>query len=299
MDQIVLLSLLDGIAMSSVLFLLAVGLSLIFGVMRILNIAHGGFYAIGAYGASLLGQSLIGPSGSWLNFLLIVLVAVVAGVILGLIVERFVLSKMYEKDHILQILSTFAVFMMLEDGQKLLFGVRPYFYDAPLTLLGTINVGDIFYTKYQLIVLPAIALVVLLSLIIFFKHTRYGKIIEAVIEDTEISATLGINTKKVYTYTFILGTFLACLSGALASPATSIVPGIGAEVIVLSFAIVATAGLGNFFGTALTSIIIGLAYSASVYTYAEFTNVIPYLVMALILIVKPYGLFGEPERVRL
>ncbi|MFA7437995.1 branched-chain amino acid ABC transporter permease [Castellaniella sp.] len=299
MNQIVLLSLLDGVAMSSVLFLLAVGLSLIFGVMRILNIAHGGFYAIGAYGASLLGQYLIGASGSWLNFIVLLLVAVVAGIVLGFAVEKLVLAKMYDKEHVLQILSTFAVFMILEDGQKLLFGVRPYFYDAPLVLLGTIDVAGIFYTRYQLVFLPIVALLVLASLMIFFRRTQTGKIIEAVIEDTEISSTLGINTKKIYTYTFILGTFLACLAGALASPSTSIVPGIGAEVIVLSFAIVATAGLGNFFGTALTSLIIGLAYSISVYTYSEFTNVIPYLVMALILIVKPYGLFGKKELARL
>ena len=158
-----------------------------------------------------------------------------------------------------------------------------------------VEVGGIYYTAYQLFVLPLAAITVMLALTIYFNKTRQGKLIATVIEDYEVARVLGINAKRVYTITFMLGTTLAALGGALASPTTSLVPGVGADSIVLSFAIVATAGLGHFQGTAVTAVIVGLAQALSVHLLPALSSVMPYLVMTAILLVKPYGLFGTPQ----
>lgn len=295
MQQTLLLATLDGLAQASVLFMVAVGLSLIFGIMRILNIAHGSFYALGAYGAAALGLWLTGPEGGLLTYPALLLAAVAVGVTLGPLIERVLLRRIYGQEHALQILLTFGIFMILEDVQKLVFGVEPYFNDAPLAMLGMLEVGGIYYTAYQLIVLPLAAIATMVLLTLYFNKTRQGKLIATVIEDYEVACLLGINAKRVYLVTFMLGTTLAALGGALASPTTSLVPGIGADIIVLSFAIVATAGLGHFQGTAVTAVIIGLAQALSVHLLPPLASVMPYLVMTAILLVKPYGLFGKPQ----
>lgn len=295
MQQTLLLVTLDGLAQASVLFVVAVGLSLIFGIMRILNVAHGSFYALGAYGAAALGLWLAGPDGGLWTYPALLLSAVLVGGTLGPIIERFLLRPIYGQEHSLQLLLTFGIFMILEDVQKLIFGVEPYFNDTPLALLGMVEIGGIYYTVYQLLVLPAAAIAVMLMLTFYFTKTRHGKLIVTVIEDYEIARTLGINAKRVYLVTFMLGTSLAALGGALASPTTSLVPGVGADTIVISFAIVASAGLGHFQGTAVTAIIIGLAQAASIHLFPPLASVMPYLVMTAILLIKPYGLFGKPE----
>lgn len=299
MQQTILLATLDGVATASVSFMVAVGLSLIFGIMRILNIAHGSFYAIGAYTAATLGMWLVGPEGGWLVYPILLVAALLVGCTLGFVIERGLLQHIYGKEHSLQILITFGIFMMLEDFQKLVFGVEPYFYDAPLAMLGMVEVGGIYYTVYQLIVLPLMALAVMIALTLFFNRSKQGKLITVVIEDYEIATTLGINARKVYLVTFILGAVLAAFGGALASSTTSLVPGIGADTIVLSFAIVATAGLGHFQGAAITALIIGLAHAFSVHLFSDFASVMPYLVMTVVLLFKPYGLFGRPDVKRL
>lgn len=295
MQQTLLLATLDGLAQASILFMVAAGLSLIFGIMRILNVAHGSFYALGAYAAATLGLYLAGPEGGVWTYPALLFAALLVGGLLGPLIERFLLRRIYGQEHTLQILLTFGVFMILEDVQKLLFGVEPYFNDAPLAQLGTIELGGIYYTVYQLIVLPAAALAVMVALTLFFNKTRQGRLISTVIEDYEVASTLGVDAKRVYLTTFIIGTTLAALGGALASPTTSVMPGIGADSIVMSFAIVATAGLGHFQGAAITSLIIGLVHALCVHMFSPLATVAPYLVMTLILLVKPYGLFGKPQ----
>lgn len=296
MLQTVLLAIMDGVAQASVSFMVAVGLSLVFGIMRILNIAHGSLYALGGYTAAAVGLwfSATWGDGPWL-YLVLVLSALAIGVPLGAVIERVLLRRIYRKEHTLQLLITFGIFMMLEDAQKLIFGVEPYFNDAPLAMLGVIEVGGIYYTAYQLLVLPLAAVTTMLALAWFFNRTRKGKLITAVIEDFEMASVMGVNARSVYFWTFVLGATLAALGGALSSPVTSLVPGTGAGTIVLSFAIVASAGLGHFQGAAVTALLISLAQAFSVHFYSSIAAVMPYLVMTLILIVKPYGLFGKPE----
>lgn len=291
--QLILLACLDGVAYAALVFMVAVGLTLIFGVLRILNVAHGSFYAVGAYTAASLGLGIAAAGLSpWLTFPALVLSAALVGGVLGVLIERQLLQRIYVKEEVLQLLVTFAVFMILEDVQRLVWGVQPYFVDTPLGLLGTLEVGGVFYTRYQLLLLPAAAVLVLIGLRWFLRRTLQGRLIMAVTEDPEMSMAVGIDANRVYVTTFVIGAFFAALGGALASPTTSLVPGIGADMIVLSFAVVATAGLGQVEGAALAALMIGLGRSLAVYLMPEAEVLVPYLIMVVVLLVRPQGLFG-------
>ena len=298
--QLAFLATLDGLAYAALVFMVAVGLTLIFGVLRILNVAHGSFYAIGAYLAASLGIAIAaGGLSPWLTFPALILAAVLVGTVLGTLIERALLRYVYLKEDVLQLLVTFAVFMILEDVQRLVWGVNPYFEAVPLRLLGNVSLGGIYYTSYQILVLPAVALLILIGLRLFLRTTLAGKLITAVTEDREMATAIGVNTGRVYLVTFVIGATLAALGGALASPTTSLVPGMGADMIVLSFAVVATAGLGQVEGAALAALLIGLGRSFAVYLMPELEVLVPYLVMAIVLLIRPEGLFGVAQRRRI
>ncbi|GAB5601662.1 branched-chain amino acid ABC transporter permease [Thermus sp. FJN-A] len=293
----ILLGLLDGLVYGSLLFLVAVGLTLVFGVLRILNIAHGSFYALGAYLAVVLGL-WAGQGNPWWSYPALFLAAVVVGGVLGPLVERFLLRWAYPRPEVLQLLITFSLFLILEDLQKLAFGVQPYFLDSPLQLLGTLEVGGVPYARYQLLLI-LLAVGVFLGLRFLLRGTPLGKLLLAVVADREMAQALGVDVSRVYLLAFSLGTGLAALGGALASPTVTIAPGLGAEVIVLSFAVVAVGGLGQVEGAALGALLIGLGRSLAVYVLPELDVVVPYLVMVLVLLFRPVGLFGAVEVRRL
>jgi branched-chain amino acid transport system permease protein len=287
------LALFDGIAYAALVFVVAVGLTLIFGVLRILNVAHGSFYAIGAYLAASIGGAIFAAGYSpWLAFPLTLIAAALVAILLGAPIERFLLRRIYDKDPALQLLVTFAVFMILENVQRLVWGVQPYFESAALQQLGNIQVLGIYYTVYQLIFLPSVAIMVLLGLRLFLRRTLSGKLILAVTEDREAATSIGIDADKVYLLTFVVGAALAGFGGALASATTSVVPGMGADMIVLSFAVAATAGLGQIEGAAVAALLIGLGRSFAVYLMPELEVLVPYLIMLIVLLWRPEGLFG-------
>lgn len=292
------LALLDGIAYASLLFLVAVGLTLIFGVLGILNIAHGSLYAIGAYMTATIGQWLVANGyNPWLTFPALIAAAILVGVVLGSTIERVLLQRIYSKEPVLQLLVTFAVFMILENIQRMIWGVQPYFMSTPLTLLGNVSLLGINYTVYQVLFLPFAAVIVLVSLRYFLRHTVMGAQILAVTEDREAATAIGINATRVYLMTFVLGACFAALGGALATPTTSLVTGMGAQMIVLSFAVAATAGLGQIEGAAVSALLIGISRAFAVHLSPELEVIMPYLIMVLVLLVKPNGLFGK-ETVR-
>jgi branched-chain amino acid transport system permease protein len=294
-----LLALFDGLVYGSLLFLVAVGLTLVFGVLRILNVAHGSFYALGAYTAVILGLWAERALGSgWLSFPALLLAPVLVGGILGPLIERLVLRWAYVRPEVLQLLITFSLFLVLEDLQKLVFGVQPYFLDSPLQLLGAVEIGGVPYARYQFL-LVLVALLVLFGLRFLLRATPMGKILVAVVADREMVQALGVNVGRVYAVAFSLGVGLAALGGALASPTVTIAPGLGAEVIVLSFAVVAVGGLGQVEGAALGALLIGLGRSLAVYWLPELDVLVPYLVMVLVLLFRPVGLFGTVEVRRL
>lgn len=291
--QLVALAVFDGIAYAALVFMVAVGLTLIFGVLRILNVAHGSFYAIGAYIVASVGGAIVAAGFSpLLSFPLMLVAAALVGIVLGAPIERFLLRRVYGSDEVLQLLVTFAVFMILEDVQRLVWGVQPYFESAALQQLGNIEVLGIYYTVYQLIFLPAVAIVVLVSLRLFLRRTLTGKLILAVTEDSEAATAIGIDARRVYLVTFVVGAALAGFGGALASATTSVLPGMGADMIVLSFAVAATAGLGQIEGAAVAALLIGLGRSFAVYIMPELEVLVPYLIMLIVLLWRPEGLFG-------
>ncbi|HWL79905.1 MAG TPA: branched-chain amino acid ABC transporter permease [Roseomonas sp.] len=298
------LAALDGLSNAAAIFMVAVGLNLVFGVLRVLNVAHGSLYAIGGYTAASLGL-LLTASGlpDWLAYPLLLVAALLVGAVLGPPIEKLLLRRTRQHEPVLQLLITFALFMILEDLQKLVWGVQPVVNDTPLRLLGTVDVpfgADVIpFTTYQLFVLPGVALVTLAALAWFLRRTLAGRMIVAVTADAEAARAMGIDAGRVMLLTFTAGAALAALGGALASPTVSLVPGVGAQTIVLSFAVVATAGLGQVEGAAIAALLIGLGRAFAVYFEPELEVVIPYLIMVLVLLVRPQGLFGVVETRRI
>lgn len=291
-----LLATFDGLSSAAVLFLAALGLTLIFGVMRILNIAHGSLYACGGYVAATLGIAIarfgLPP---WLALPSLLVAAVAVGIVLGSAMEIGLLRRILDKDPILQLLVTFAAFMILEDGQRLTWGSQPYFVSDVVNQLGTASVVGVVYTKYQLLVLPLTAVLAFLGLRAFLHRTALGRQITAVTQHREVATAMGVNARRVSLLTFVIGAILGALGGALASPTTSLVPGLGADVMVLSFAVVATAGLGQIGGAALAALLIGLGRSFAVYLMPELEVLVPYLIMLVVLLIRPQGMFAVAE----
>lgn len=295
-QQLFLLATLDGLSYAALLFLVALGMTLVFGVMHILNMAHGSMYAFGGYAAASLGlwAAAAGVPPVW-SFVLLLVAAIGVGTVLGALMEISLLRKIYTKEPMLQLLVTFAAFMIFEDLQRMIWGTQPYFVSGIVNYLGVADVMGITYTRYQLFVLPTAAIVIFLALRYFLKHGRMGRQIVAVAHNREVSMAMGINVKRICLLTFIVGSILGALGGALASPTTSWVPGLGAEMIVLSFAVVATAGLGQIEGALVAAVLIGLARSFSIYLLPELEVLVPYLIMVLVLLFRPQGLFSVAQ----
>jgi branched-chain amino acid transport system permease protein len=298
------LALLDGLSSAAAIFMVAVGLNLIFGVLRVLNMAHGSLFAIGGYTAASFGLFITAHGlPAWLAYPAMVLAAALVGIVLGAPIERVLLRRMEGREPVVKLLVTFALFMILEDLQKLIWGVQPVTADAAVTLLGTVDVpfgADVIpYTAYRLFVMPGIAVATLVGLAWFLRRTLAGRMIVAVTTDSEAAQAIGIDAARVTLLTFIAGAALAAFGGALASPTASLVPGLGAQTIVLSFAVVATAGLGQVEGAALAALLIGIGRAAAIYIQPELEVVVPYIIMVAVLLVRPQGLFGVAETRRI
>jgi branched-chain amino acid transport system permease protein len=287
------LALMDGVSYAALLFLVALGLTLIFGVMRILNVAHGSLYAWGGYFAATLGLAIAKFAlPPWFALPALFAAALVIGGLLGSVLEFALLRRILDKDPILQLLITFAAFMVLEDLQRLIWGVQPVFVSEVVTQLGTVSVAGVTYTRYQLLVLPMVAIAAFFGLQWFLGRTALGRQVTAVTHHREIATAMGVNTQRVTWLTMAIGGALGALGGALASPTTSFTPGIGADMMVLSFAVVATAGLGQIGGAAIAALMIGMARSFAVYLVPEIEVLMPYLIMVGVLLLRPEGLFS-------
>jgi len=293
--EIVLAIVVDGVIHASWLFIMAAGLTIIYGVMRILNMAHGSLYALGAYAAaSLAGVWLSGGHAPLGSYLMLGLAALAVGLILGPVIERGLLRFTYGRDEVVLVLVTYALFLILEDAVKLVWGVESYFIAEPYGLLGNVELGSLSYPVYSgLLVLVAAATGLGLRWGIY--GTRYGKLLLAVIHDREMSAAVGIDVRRVYLFTFTLGTTLAAIGGAITAPTVSVVPGMGVEVIVLAFAVIVIGGLGSVPGAALGAMIVGLVRSVAVHLLPQLELFSIYAVMACVLAFRPRGLFVAPE----
>jgi branched-chain amino acid transport system permease protein len=283
----------DGLVYAAYLFVVAIGLTLIFGVMKILNVAHGSFYAFGAYGAATAvgvyfdkGWPVAG------GFLLMVLAAMLIGLVIGIVLERGILRFVYGKDEVVIVLVTYAVFLILEDVLILVWGTNSYSAYQPLAAAGNFEVGALVLSGYDM---GLIALSATLAAASHWalKYTRYGRLLTVVIFDRETAAAFGINVTVVFTLTFVLGAMLGALGGAVMAPKISVTLGIGVEVIVLAFAVVVIGGLGSIEGALLGAFIVGLCRAAAVHLAPQLELFVVYGVMALVLVFRPYGLFTQ------
>jgi branched-chain amino acid transport system permease protein len=263
--------------------------------MKIVNVTHGSFYALGAYAASSITGALLAkgmpPS---LSYAVLLGSALLVSVIVAPLIERGILRFMYAKDEVVILLITYALFLILEDAIKLIWGVNPYFIAEPYGLLGSFDVLDLTYPYYNLI-LVGVAVACGAGLTWLLGSTRTGKLLVAVIHDTEMSRAMGINVERMYLYTFTFGSMLAAIGGAFTAPTVSVVPGLGVEVIVLSFAVVVIGGLGSLPGAALGALIVGLVRSATIHYLPQAELFVIYLVMAMVLAFRPRGLFSLAE----
>jgi branched-chain amino acid transport system permease protein len=285
----------DGLTYAAWLFIVALGLTLVFGVLKILNIAHGSFYAVGAYaGASLVAWLISLKFSPALSVGALVLAAAGVGALLAPLTERGLLRMFYQRDEVLLVLVTYALFLILEDATKLLWGVHPYYASDTYQAFGMIQLGALNYAGYDLM-LVGVAVAAGVASWWILNRTRQGKIVTAVIHNAEVAASMGVNVSRVYTAAFVVGVFLAALGGALTAPMISVQPGLSVGVIIVSFAVVIIGGLGSIEGAALGALVVGLARAASVHLWpaAELFSI--YIVMAIILVFRPEGVFQRVQ----
>jgi branched-chain amino acid transport system permease protein len=283
--------LIDGLTYASWLFIVALGLTLVFGILKILNVAHGSFYALGAYAAaSLVGWFASMQLAPELSIVAMLLAAVAVAALVAPLCERGLLRVFYGRDEVLLVLVTFALFLILEDVTKLVWGVNPLYVSEPYMLFGTVDIGTLSYVGYDFM-LVLVAIVVGYGVWWGLNRTRIGKLVLAVIHSEEIASSMGVNVSRIYTLAFAAGIFLAALGGALTAPMISVQPGVSVGVIIVSFAVVIIGGLGSIPGAAVGALIVGIARSSAVHLMpvAELFSV--YLVMAVVLMFRPEGLF--------
>lgn len=289
--QLALTILVDGLIYASWLFVVALGLTLVFGVLKILNIAHGSLYAIGAYMAASM-VTLFSAWGLGGSFALVamMLAALAVALIVGPLLERGLLRLFYGRDEVVLLLVTYALFLILEDVVKLIWGVNPYYVSEPYQLFGNVSFGSLFYVGYDF---ALIALAVVCGLGVWFglNRTRAGKVVLAVIFSREMSASMGVNVDRVHLIAFTIGVFLAALGGAFTAPMISVQSGISVSVIIVSFAVIVIGGLGSIEGAAIGAVVVGIARAAAVHLMPEAELFSIYLVMAAVLIFRPEGLF--------
>lgn len=293
---------LNGLQFGVMLFLMAAGLTLIFGVMGLINLAHGSLYMIGAFAAA----AVAGATGS---FLLAILAAMVAAAFAGAIVEMAVLRRLYARDHLDQVLATFALILIFSEGTRWIFGSLPLYLNIPSWLAGPVTLpGGIQYPLYRL-ALIVVGLLVWLGLWALIERTRLGIQIRAGENDREMIAALGINISKLYTLVFALGAALAGLAGALVGTIQSVQVGMGEPVLILAFVVIVIGGIGSIKGAFIGALLVGLTSTLGgiflpelfkLFTDpataqsvgASLASMSIYILMSLVLIWRPTGLFG-------
>jgi len=285
----------DAVNYAATLFLLSVGLTVVFGVMRILNVSHGGIYALGAYMGTWLALLVLEADlPPVLTYLMLLLGAVIVGFLLGPIIERLLLRRIYGSDMHIQLLLTFSILLILDDSMKLIWGMEPLFISEPYSMLGRFKVGGIIYPWYDF-VLVGVSVVFGGALVWMVRATRFGKLVIAVIHDREVSQAIGINVNLVFTVAFTVGALAAALGGAFVAPKIAVVPQFALEVVVLAFAVIAIGGMGSIEGAAVGAIIVSFARALAIHLAPELELMVVYLIMIVVLVIRPEGLFGEAE----
>ena len=299
--MLVLEQILNGLQLGITLFLMSAGLTLVFGIMQVINLAHGSFYMIGAY----VGATVAAASGS---FLLGVLAAIAAAGLAGMIVEVLLLRRLYRREHLAQVLATFGLILFCNELTRMIWGRQPLFMEAPPWLAGSIELlPQLFYPAYRLAVI-AVGLLVAVLLWFLLARTRLGMRIRAGASNREMIAALGVNINLLYTLVFGLGALLAGLAGVMAGPILAVESGMGESILILTFVVIVIGGIGSVRGAVVGALLVGLvdtlgrAFLPTLFRLllptaqadaaaASLASIAIYLLMAGVLIWRPRGLF--------
>lgn len=289
----ILLPLLSGLTSGMLLFLAAVGLTLVFGVLDVLNFAHGSLYMLGAYVTFfLVGEAgfLAGIPG---QFWIAVLAAAVIVAIFGALLERFIIRPIYGQDHVFQLLLTFALVLLIDNGARVLWGTSNRSVQTPDILAFQVDLLGSQYPAYNLFAIVFGALVAF-GMYLLFERTHIGKVVRASAENRSTAEALGMNVPLVFTMVFMFGAALAALGGALAAPRAALQPSMGEGIIVDAFIVVVIGGLGSFSGALVGSLLIGLVTSVAFVYIPQLQPLIPFALLVIVILIRPAGLFGDP-----
>jgi branched-chain amino acid transport system permease protein len=292
--SILIIQILNSLFYASVLFLIAAGLSLIFGVMRIVNMAHGTFFAIGAFATAWLVSRAValGVPGGW-SFLLIP-VGAAAVALLGVAIEPLLLRPFYRRAEEYQLLVTFGLLLILEDVIRFVWGGLPLSADPIMDALPIIRIAGLIYPAYNLIVIGVgVVAAVLLWAVIY--RTKFGVMLRATSQDRRMASALGLNVGLVYISAFAIGCFMAGLGGAIVVPTQAAVLGMGIDALILAFVVVVIGGLGSLQGALVGALIVSFVRTAGIQFFPEIELAVLYLIAAAVLLVKPTGLFGSAQ----
>ncbi len=300
MTQLILEQALNGFQFGLMLFLLAAGLTLVFGIMDMINLAHGSLYMVGAY----LAAAAAAASGS---FVVGVLAAVAGTAVVGALLEVAVLRRLYQRDHLAQVLATFALILIANEAVRMLWGDQPMLLNAPAALAGPVEIGGFSYPAYRLLII-AVGVAVALALYVVVAKTRLGMWVRAGASNREMTEALGVNVKRLFTLVFAFGAGLCALAGALLGPLLAVQVGMGESILILAFVVIVIGGIGSIRGALVGSLLVGvvdtlgralLPWLLRGFLPAEtaanlgpaLAAILIYLLMAAILFWKPAGLF--------
>ena len=274
----------NGLLVGAYYLLIALGLSLIFSLGGLVNLAHGAFYALGAYLAVQLADHI--------GFASALVVSPVLVAILGLVVERLLFRRFYRQDPALGLLLTFGLAMVIEQLLRIVFGAAPIPFSIPQFLKGQILLGDFIYSKYRLMML-LIAAAAVGGLWFLLQRTPFGRVVRAGVQNPDMVAALGISLTPYMSGVVAISVALAALAGVLLAPITGVHPAMGSEILTAAFVVVVIGGLGSFWGVVYAALIVGVVRGLTVYFFPPAAEASMYLLMLLVLLIRPRGLFGE------
>jgi branched-chain amino acid transport system permease protein len=273
----------SGLVLGGLYVLIAIGLSIIFGLLGIVNFAHGAFFTLGAYFALTLVQLFGWPA--------VILSPVIVGGI-GMLAEKLLISRLYDKEPLISLIVTFALALLIEAAVRLIYGGIGQPFSPPPFLAGVFLWGPVLITKYRVAVLVTTA-VVLLLLWLFLEKTRFGRILRAGSRDPEMVGLLGINLPRVLTWVFGLGCAISGIAGLLAAPLWTVTPAMATNAIMPAFVVVAIGGLGSFAGAVIAGLLVGVVVALTIQFWPEASTASMYVLMVAVLLWRPRGLFGE------
>jgi len=281
-----LIQILNSVQYGLLLFLVASGLTLIFGIMGVINLAHGSFYMIGAYLAFTL-SSLTGSL--WLAIPL----GIVVSAALGLVLEWALISRLYRRDHLYQVLLTFGLILVFEELRSIVVGDDVHSVAIPAALAASLPLTDtLSYPVYRLFI-SAVCLALAALMYVTIQKTRFGMMIRAAASNPEMATSLGLDIRWIHALVFAAGVALAAFAGMIAAPVSSVFPGMGSQVLIVCFVIVVIGGIGSLKGALIAALLIGFADTFGKVLFPDYASIAVYLLMAVVLLFRPLGLFGR------